>query len=354
MVNPEAGVGVAPGEGVRAGAGEAPSPFTAAHTCSIDGEPPLLVGNRNRWWSSSLSPGGRRAGRWRPHDGRGRAPGVAGVGQTRRRRAGRLGGGAMHGADAGLVMRGARSPREAGERAWPVSESASPRCGGRRVARVRRIKRVRRVRGVRAHLARRRVGCLLWAVPRGSVAVEHVVEIHVVEAPRAPVLRARGSNICATHGAICYRQPPRRVVVRARLAARGEGRRRSEGTLRTFARALVMSSARAETPLAMNAAGQARPPRPTDATRENFGRSSRRRKIPSGRSSGIAESAFLIRPFPFQNGVPAIDRNQFDARFPFRFHLVPVSPSVSTGRDVARVLRSPSRPSPSPATPSHA
>ena len=136
--------------------------------------------------------------------------------------------------------------------------------------------------GVRAHLARRRVGCLLWAFPRGSVAVEHVVEIHVVEAPRAPVLRARGCNIRATHGAICYWQPPRRVVVRARLAARGEGRRRSEGTLRTFARALVMSSARAETPLAMNAAGQARPPRPTDATRENFGRSSRRQKIPSG------------------------------------------------------------------------
>ena len=217
-----------------------------------------------------------------------RRPGVAprgsrGVGRNPAQARGRLGGGAMHGADAGLVVRGARSLREAGESVGLVSE--------KRVAEVRRetgrarsagLASATGFGGVRAHLARRRVGCLLWAVPRGSVAVEHVVEIHVVEAPRAPVLRARGSNICATHGAICYRQPPRRVVVRARLAARGEGRRRSEGTLRTFARALVMSSARAETPLAMNAAGQARPPRPTDATRENFGRSSRRRKIPSG------------------------------------------------------------------------
>ena len=193
--------------------------------------------------------------------------------------------------------------------------------------------------GVRAHLARRRVGCLLWAVPRGSVAVEHVVEIHVVEAPRAPVLRARGCNIRATHGAICYRQPPRRVVVRARLAARGEGRRRSEGTLRTFARALVMSSARAETPLAMNAAGQARPPRPTDATRENFGRSSRRQKIPSGPLVGN-RGICISHPT-----LPLSKRRSRDRSKPVRRAVslsIPPRPGftfVSTGRDVARVLR---------------
>ena len=209
--------------------------------------------------------------------------------------------------------------------------------------------------GVRAHLARRRVGCLLWAVPRGSVAVEHVVEIHVVEAPRAPVLRSRGCNIRATHGAICYWQPPRRVVVRARLAARGEGRRRSEGTLRTFARALVMSSARAETPLAMNAAGQARPPRPTDATRENFGRSSRRQKIPSGPLVGN-RGICISHPT-----LPLSKRRSRDRSKPVRRAVslsIPPRPGFTfrfnRARRRARPTFRPVDPPPSPATPSHA
>ena len=113
------------------------------------------------------------------------------------------------------------------------------------------------------------------------------------------------------------RRPPRRVVVRAdSLRAERAGVRGHPPNLR---------GARDELGAAGDATSNERGgPGAASAThrrhpRKPAGRRAGKRFRP-GRSSGIAESAFLIRPFPFQNGVPAIDRNQFDARFPFRFH----------------------------------